>query len=187
MVQLPPNKQHIVVGLSGGVDSAVTALLLKQQGHDVTGIFMKNWDKDNSDPHCTAEQDLTDARMVCDQLTIPFQVVEFVDTYWDKVFQHCLDEFSAGRTPNPDIWCNKEIKFNVFLSHAKALGADALATGHYAQIDERHSGYHLTKSSDQNKDQTYFIKSSAVSIQSIPFRAIEKAICQTTRKRTPAR
>ena len=106
--------KHIIVGLSGGVDSAVSALMLKQQGFEVTGVFMQNWEVENDDPHCHAQQDLTDARAVCELLNIPFQVVNFAKEYWDHVFQYCLDEFSAGRTPNPDIWCNKEIKFKVF-------------------------------------------------------------------------
>ncbi len=145
----------IVVGLSGGVDSAVTALLLKKQGYDVIGVFMQNWQVENDDPYCHAEQDLSDARAVCDILNIPFQVVNFAKEYWDRVFQHCLDEFAAGRTPNPDIWCNKEIKFKLFLEYAKQLGG-ALATGHYAQIRVADS-IQLLRSADANKDQSYFL------------------------------
>ena len=149
--------KRIVVGLSGGVDSAVAALLLKNQGHDVTGIFMQNWNADPDDPHCTAEQDLSDAKSVCDTLNIPFQVVNFSKEYWDRVFSHCLDEFHAGRTPNPDIWCNKEIKFKAFLDHALALGADMVATGHYANAVFADGYYHLMRADDRNKDQSYFL------------------------------
>ena len=151
------NKQHIAVGLSGGVDSAVSAYRLKQQGHQVTGIFMQNWETDNDDPYCTAEQDLIDAKACADHIGIGFHVVNFSQEYWQRVFQYCLDEFHLGRTPNPDIWCNKEIKFNVFLKHARALGADALATGHYAKIQTVDNELSLMKPRDLNKDQTYFL------------------------------
>jgi tRNA-uridine 2-sulfurtransferase len=150
-------KHKIVVGLSGGVDSAVSALLLKEQGHDVMGVFMQNWETDEKDPHCSAEQDLSDARAICDLLDIPFQLVDFSKEYWDNVFQYCLDEFNAGRTPNPDIWCNKEIKFKVFLEHALKLGADYLATGHYVSKQFNGEKYHMHKASDLNKDQSYFL------------------------------
>lgn len=146
----------IIVGISGGVDSAVTALLLKQQGHEVAGIFMQNWEADRDDPHCTSEQDLSDARTICDQIGIELTTVNFAKQYWDRVFQYCLDEFARGRTPNPDIWCNREIKFDVFLEHALALGAEKLATGHYAQITH-HKKYELLRGLDENKDQTYFL------------------------------
>ncbi len=147
--------KKVVVGLSGGVDSAVSAFLLKEQGYDVTGIFMQNWEQD--DPYCHAEQDLADAYAVCQQLQIPFETINFSREYWNNVFQYCLDEFNAGRTPNPDIWCNKEIKFKVFLQHALALGADYLATGHYAQIQKVGTHYQMHKGIDTNKDQTYFL------------------------------
>ncbi|MCH9643702.1 MAG: tRNA 2-thiouridine(34) synthase MnmA [Gammaproteobacteria bacterium] len=151
------NGKKVVVGLSGGVDSAVAALLLKQQGHDVSGIFMQNWQADNDDPHCTAEQDLSDARAVCDKLGIPFHTINFSKQYWDNVFQYCLDEFNAGRTPNPDIWCNKEIKFKVFLEHALSLDADYLATGHYVRKAENKGHFQLLKGLDPIKDQSYFL------------------------------
>ncbi|PHQ80558.1 MAG: tRNA 2-thiouridine(34) synthase MnmA [Coxiella sp. (in: Bacteria)] len=151
------NKKKIIVGLSGGVDSAVAALLLKEQGHDVMGIFMQNWEASPDDPHCTAEQDLSDARAVCDVIGIPFEVINFSKEYWNNVFQYCLDEFHAGRTPNPDIWCNKEIKFKCFLDHALSLGADLLATGHYARSELRGNDYFLTRAADTHKDQTYFL------------------------------
>lgn len=117
---------------------------------------MQNWETENDDPHCHAQQDLTDARAVCDRLNIPFEVVNFSREYWDRVFQHCLDEFAAGRTPNPDIWCNQEIKFKVFLEYALAQG-DALATGHYAQIHHQDGQALLLKGADPNKDQSYFL------------------------------
>lgn len=147
-------KEHIIVGMSGGVDSSVTAALLCEQGYKVTGLFMRNWDSDDKDPYCTATQDLTDARTVCDKLNIPLKTVNFAQEYWDKVFSHFLDEYAAGRTPNPDILCNKEIKFRAFLDHALSLGADAIATGHYARI---HAGnrFQLLRGIDTNKDQSY--------------------------------
>lgn len=150
------DQQKVVVGLSGGVDSAVSAHHLKQSGFEVVGVFMQNWEVENDDPYCHAEQDLSDARAVCDRLDIPFQVVNFAKEYWDRVFQHCLDEFAAGRTPNPDIWCNKEIKFKVFLEYALKLGG-ALATGHYAQIHYQDGAAQLLKGADANKDQSYFL------------------------------
>ncbi|MCX7121360.1 MAG: tRNA 2-thiouridine(34) synthase MnmA [Gammaproteobacteria bacterium] len=150
------NNQHtkIIIGLSGGVDSAVTALLLKEQGFDVSGIYMQNWMAEKDDPFCSAEQDMTDAKKVCDHLKIPFHLVNFSKEYWDNVFQYCLDEFVAGRTPNPDIWCNQFIKFDVFLKHAINLGADYLATGHYVRTNSDHQ---LLKAVDHNKDQSYFL------------------------------
>lgn len=150
------NSKKIVVGLSGGVDSAVSAVLLQSRGYEVVGVYMQNWETENDDPYCHAQQDLSDARAVCDKLNIPFQVVNFAKEYWDRVFQFCLDEFAAGRTPNPDIWCNKEIKFKVFLQHALKLG-DALATGHYAQIHSVNGSLQLLKGADPNKDQSYFL------------------------------
>lgn len=147
----------VIVALSGGVDSAVAAWLLKQQGHEVSGIFMQNWETDNDDPYCHAEQDLTDAKNICDHLNIPFQVCNFSKIYWDNVFQHCLDEFAAGRTPNPDIGCNKEIKFKAFLEHVLQLGADYMATGHYVQSHLIGTHYQLSKATDLNKDQSYFL------------------------------
>lgn len=151
------NKKKIIVGMSGGVDSTVAALLLQQQGHDVSGIFMQNWESADDDPHCTAEQDLSDAKAACELLNIPFEVINFSKAYWDNVFQYCLDEFHAGRTPNPDIWCNKEIKFKCFLDYALEQGADLLATGHYAKVEQLEGCYHLLKAKDNNKDQSYFL------------------------------
>jgi tRNA-specific 2-thiouridylase len=147
----------IIVGLSGGVDSAVAALLLTQQGYDVTGLFMKNWEEDDSDTHCSAEEDLKVARAVCAQLGIELKTVNFSAEYWDRVFHYFLEEHKRGRTPNPDVLCNKEIKFKAFLDHALALGADAIATGHYARVEKRDGAYRLRKARDGRKDQTYFL------------------------------
>ncbi len=147
----------IIVGLSGGVDSAVAALLLKQQGHAVTGLFMKNWEEDDTTTECGAEEDLKVVRAVCAQLGIPLKTVNFSTEYWDRVFSYFLEEHKRGRTPNPDVLCNKEIKFKAFLDHALGLGADAIATGHYARIEQRDARYALLKARDTQKDQTYFL------------------------------
>lgn len=148
--------QHIVVGMSGGVDSSVTALLLKRQGYAVSGLFMKNWE-DHPDGECPALQDSRDVMAVCDQLDIDMDGVNFAAEYWDRVFAYFLEEYRAGRTPNPDVLCNKEIKFKAFLDYALAHGADKIATGHYARIELRNGYYRLLKAKDQNKDQTYFL------------------------------
>ncbi|TFB24896.1 tRNA 2-thiouridine(34) synthase MnmA [Filobacillus milosensis] len=148
---------RVVVGMSGGVDSSVTALLLKQQGYEVVGIFMKNWDDTDEFGVCTATKDYEDVVRVCNQLDIPYYAVNFEKQYWDKVFTYFLDEYKSGRTPNPDVMCNKEIKFKAFLDHAMSLGADYLATGHYAQVAERDGEHVMLKGIDENKDQTYFL------------------------------
>lgn len=142
--------------MSGGVDSSVAAFLLKQEGYDVHGIFMQNWIADNEDPHCTISQDLDDAARVCEQLKIPFHTVNFSNQYWDKVFQYFLDELACGRTPNPDIVCNQEIKFNTFLNYALEQ-ADFIATGHYVGCEKNQQEYQLVKAQDSNKDQSYFL------------------------------
>ncbi len=147
----------IAIGLSGGVDSSVSAYYLKQQGFDVIGIFMKNWEEDDTDTYCSAAQDRQDAEAICDTLNIPFHTINFASEYWDFVFEYFLSEYQAGRTPNPDILCNKEIKFKAFLNYAQKLGADKIATGHYAQLHEVNGQFHMMKAIDAHKDQTYFL------------------------------
>jgi tRNA-specific 2-thiouridylase len=151
------SEEKIIVGLSGGVDSSVAALLLKQQGHRVEGLFMKNWEEDDHPDHCSAAEDLADAQAVANLLQIPLHKVNFSGEYWDHVFRHFLDEYQAGRTPNPDVLCNREIKFRAFLDHALSLGAQAIATGHYARLTQNADGVHLRRCADENKDQTYFL------------------------------
>ncbi|MDG4867903.1 tRNA 2-thiouridine(34) synthase MnmA [Guyparkeria sp. 1SP6A2] len=146
-----------MVGMSGGVDSSVAALLLKQAGYRVEGLFMKNWEEDDAPEYCAAKEDMLDAMAVADKLGIEFHFVNFAAEYWDRVFAHFLHEYQAGRTPNPDILCNREIKFRAFLDHARDLGADAIATGHYARRLEGPFGPRLGRGLDQNKDQSYFL------------------------------
>jgi tRNA-uridine 2-sulfurtransferase len=150
-------KQRVVVGMSGGVDSSVTALLLKQQGFDVVGLFMKNWEDDDSEEYCPSRQDLIDAVSVADRIGIDIEAVNFSKEYKDKVFANFLGEYQAGRTPNPDILCNSEIKFRAFLDHALGLGADLIATGHYARVREVDGLFQLLKAEDGGKDQSYFL------------------------------
>lgn len=147
----------ILVGLSGGVDSAVTALLLLEQGFTIEACFMKNWEEDDSDTYCPAAQDFADAQQICDTLGIPLRRVNFSVDYWDSVFEHCLAEFRAGRTPNPDILCNRDIKFKAFLDYALQQGFDKIATGHYARILQEKHHYALYQAVDQSKDQSYFL------------------------------
>lgn len=151
------SKQRVVVGLSGGVDSAVSAYLLKQQGHEVVGIFMKNWEDDDDGEHCTSRQDWLDAASVADVLGIDIEHANFAAEYKDRVFAEFLREYQAGRTPNPDILCNAEIKFKAFLDHAMRLGAEKIATGHYARVRERAGRFELLKGLDPLKDQSYFL------------------------------
>lgn len=151
------HKKNLVIGLSGGVDSSVAALLLKQQGYDVSAIFMKNWNEDDKQGYCPAEEDFADASSVAAELNIPFHAVNFAPEYWDKVFAYFLQEYQAGRTPNPDILCNREIKFKVFLDYSLSQGANKIATGHYARIREENGQFFLLKGKDRNKDQSYFL------------------------------
>jgi tRNA-specific 2-thiouridylase len=155
--EIPESNQagSVVVGLSGGVDSAVAALLLQQQGFQVSGLFMKNWDEDDGTEYCTAITDLADAQQVAEQLGIELHTANFAAEYWDNVFAEFLSEYKRGRTPNPDILCNREIKFKQFVDYADSLGADYIATGHYARMN---SAGQLHKAADGNKDQTYFLQ-----------------------------
>jgi len=148
----------VIVGMSGGVDSSVTALLLKEQGYQVEGLFMKNWEEEpGQEENCHADEDLVDAQSVALKLGIRLHTVNFAEEYWDRVFQYFLDEYKAGRTPNPDIMCNKEIKFKAFLDYALELGADFIATGHYVRRMEKEGEQFLLKGLDTNKDQSYFL------------------------------
>jgi tRNA-specific 2-thiouridylase len=151
------SKGCVVVGMSGGVDSSVTALLLKQQGYEVIGLFMKNWEDDDDSEYCSSRQDLIDAVSVADTIGIPIEAVNFAKEYKDRVFSYFLREYEAGRTPNPDILCNSEIKFKAFLDHAIRLGAEKIATGHYAGVREQDGLFQLLKASDASKDQSYFL------------------------------
>ena len=169
---------RVVVGMSGGVDSSVTAHLLKEQGYDVIGIFMKNWDDTDENGVCTATEDYNDVIAVCNQIGIPYYAVNFEKAYWDKVFTYFLDEYKKGRTPNPDVMCNKEIKFKAFLEHAMKLGADYVATGHYARVRRNDDGtVEMLRGIDNNKDQTYFLNqltSEQLSKVMFPIGDIEK-------------
>lgn len=152
------SKAKVIVGMSGGVDSSVAAYLLLQENYQVEGLFMKNWEEDDGTEYCTALEDLKDAQQVCDTLNIPLHTANFAAEYWDNVFEHFLEEYKAGRTPNPDILCNKEIKFKAFLEYALALGADHIATGHYARKKNTSPEHaQLLKGLDSNKDQSYFL------------------------------
>lgn len=149
---------RVVIGMSGGVDSSVAALLLKEQGYDVIGLFMKNWDDTDENGVCTATTDYEDVSLVAEQIGIPYYSVNFEKEYWDRVFEYFLNEYRKGRTPNPDIMCNKEIKFKAFLDYAMTLGAEYVAMGHYAQVERDADGeVHLLRGLDENKDQTYFL------------------------------
>ncbi|WP_241133811.1 tRNA 2-thiouridine(34) synthase MnmA [Achromobacter insuavis] len=162
MSQISTKKGRVVVGMSGGVDSSVTAWLLKQQGYEVVGLFMKNWEDDDDSEYCSTRQDLLDAASVADLVGVEFEYVNFAAEYKDRVFAEFLREYSAGRTPNPDVLCNAEIKFKAFLDHAMALGAEHIATGHYARVREvaaegGGSRFELLKALDGSKDQSYFL------------------------------
>lgn len=169
------SKKTVAVGLSGGVDSAVSAYLLKQQGYNVFGIFMKNWEDDE---FCPAQKDYEDVIQVCQQLDIPFYTVNFAKEYWDLVFQNLLSGLKLGLTPNPDILCNKYIKFDALMKKALSIGADYLATGHYADVAQDSNGFHLKKSFDSAKDQTYFLytlKSEILEKVLFPLASLQKS------------
>jgi len=148
---------HVMVGMSGGVDSSVAALLLQREGHQLAGMFMQNWEEDEPDSACRADEDRKDALAVCATLGIPFHPRNFAREYRERVFAHFLAEYRAGRTPNPDVLCNREIKFRTFLDAARELGAEKIATGHYARIAHEHGRWKLLRAADGNKDQTYFL------------------------------
>ena len=155
--QKNPEDTTVVVGMSGGVDSSVAALMLKEQGYQVIGVFMKNWNEKDENGICTATEDYDDVASVCNRIGIPYYTVNFEKEYWERVFEYFLDEYRKGRTPNPDVMCNKEIKFKAFLDYAMKLGADYLATGHYARVKYSDFQYKLLKGLDSNKDQSYFL------------------------------
>jgi tRNA-specific 2-thiouridylase len=150
-------KKKVVIGMSGGVDSSVSAWLLKEQGYEVVGLFMKNWEDDDDSEYCSTRQDWIDAASVADVVGVDIEAVNFAAEYKDRVFAEFLREYQAGRTPNPDVLCNAEIKFKAFLDHAMLLGADLIATGHYARVRERNGSFELLKALDHTKDQSYFL------------------------------
>ena len=161
--------KRVAVGLSGGVDSAVAAFLLKQQGHDVHGIFMKNWDEDDGTEYCTAVEDFEDAQRIADLLDIPLHSINFASEYWDDVFEDFLTEYKAGRTPNPDVLCNQHIKFAVFHDYVTLNGFENIATGHYARLKRNNGSVELHRGYDLSKDQTYFL-------QTVPFQRFENCL-----------
>ncbi|MBU3669905.1 MAG: tRNA 2-thiouridine(34) synthase MnmA [Polynucleobacter sp.] len=153
----PTNPKKVVIGMSGGVDSSVAAWMLKEQGYEVVGLFMKNWEDDDNDEYCSARQDWLDVVSVADLIGIDVEAVNFAAEYRERVFAEFLREYAAGRTPNPDVLCNAEIKFKAFLDHAMSLGADAIATGHYARVRHEGGQVQLLKALDASKDQSYFL------------------------------
>ena len=149
--------KRVVVGMSGGVDSSLAALRLKEQGYEVIGLFMRNWNEEDENGCCSADADYGDVRSVCQKLDIPYYTIDLSKEYYDRVFKHFVSEYSRGRTPNPDVLCNKEIKFDSFVKHALALGADHVATGHYCNVSHTDGRHYLMKAKDEDKDQTYFL------------------------------
>ncbi len=170
-------KKTVVVGMSGGVDSSVSALLLKEQGFNVIGLFMKNWEEKDQNGTCTSQQDYDDVASVCDIIGIPYYSVNFSKEYYERVFSYFLKSYEEGRTPNPDVLCNREIKFDLFLKKALSLGADFIATGHYAKVVNENGLFYLKKSADKNKDQTYFLNQlnqQQLSVSMFPLGDIQK-------------
>jgi len=169
---------NTIVGMSGGVDSSVAALLLQRSGESIAGLFMQNWEEDERNGPCRADEDRKDAVAVCARLGIPLYLRNFADAYWDQVFEHFIAEYRRGRTPNPDVLCNREIKFKTFLDHARALGARKIATGHYARVDCVDGRWRLLRARDADKDQTYFLHAlgqQALAATLFPLGEIEKA------------
>ena len=181
-----PEQTKVIVGMSGGVDSSVSAYLLKQQGYQVEGLFMKNWEEDDNDEYCAAAEDLKDAQQVADKLGIELHTINFAAEYWDNVFEYFLEEYKSGRTPNPDIMCNKEIKFKAFLEFAaEELGADYIATGHYVQRRQTEQGWEMLRGLDNNKDQSYFLYtlgSEHVAQTLFPIGHLEKSVVRDIAK-----
>lgn len=174
---------NVVVGISGGVDSSVAAAKLLEEGNKVTGLFMKNWEEDDDAEYCAASEDLADAEEVCKQLGIPLRTINFAHEYWERVFQGFLEEYRNGRTPNPDVVCNKEIKFKEFLNWAMHLGADYIATGHYARLEKRDHSWVLLKGCDSHKDQSYFLHTvgqDALRLAKFPIGEMHKSQVRST-------
>lgn len=181
------NQKIIAIALSGGVDSFVAAHQLKQQGREVIGVHMQNWIENTEPSSCRAEQDLLDAKVMAEQLNIPLIVVNFSKEYWHRVFERCLDEFAEGYTPNPDVWCNREIKFKTLLDYVHTQGADLLATGHYARIEHHDGQFYLLKSYDTQKDQTYFLyllTQSQLAVSRFPVGGLQKSVVRQIAQRT---
>ncbi len=176
----------IAVGVSGGVDSAVAAWLLKRQGHDVFGLFMKNWEEDDDERYCAAAEDLEYAEAICRQLEIPLHTVNFASEYWDRVFEVFLREYRRGRTPNPDVLCNREIKFKSFIEHARLFGADKIATGHYVGVERAGGEWRLLKGRDAEKDQSYFLHlltPDVLALTLFPLAELDKSEVRATARR----